>query len=176
MDINKLWERCRIFHGHECKGLLSGFLASLYAIQLLGLEFSEDEEIVCISECDACSVDAIQVMLGCTIGKGNLLFHMTGKTAFSFYDRKTGKSIRLVLTGQIPDFKGVEMAEYCKENPPSTLFTVKETKISLPERARIFDSYICENCGEKTGANWIHIQEGKKLCPDCAMKYDRFRV
>ena len=53
--------------------------------------------MVCISENDACGVDAIQVLLGCSVGKGNLLFHMRGKQAFSFYNRKTGKSVRLVL-------------------------------------------------------------------------------
>ena len=176
MDMNEKWQRCMGFHGHACKGLLSGFMAALYASRLLGLGFSEDEEVVCISECDACSVDAIQVMLGCTIGKGNLLFHMTGKTAFSFYRRDTGESIRLVLTGSIPDFEGMDMNEYCRINDPASLFTAKATVIPLPERARIFDSYICEGCGEKTGAAWIHIQEGRRLCPDCAVKYDRFRV
>jgi formylmethanofuran dehydrogenase subunit E len=73
-----------------------GFSASLYAMELLDLEFSEDEEVVCIVENDSCSVDAIQSVLGCTVGKGNLLFHMRGKQAFSFYNRNTGKSVRLV--------------------------------------------------------------------------------
>ena len=91
------WEKCVAFHGHECGGLTIGYKAALYAIELLDLEFSDDEQVVCISENDACGVDAIQVMLGCSIGKGNLLFHMTGKQAFSFYDRSTGQSVRLVL-------------------------------------------------------------------------------
>jgi formylmethanofuran dehydrogenase subunit E len=65
-------------------------------MELLDLEFSEDEEVVCIVENDSCSVDAIQSVLGCTVGKGNLLFHMRGKQAFSFYNRNTGKSVRLV--------------------------------------------------------------------------------
>ena len=176
MDINELWQRCKEFHGHECKGLLSGFMAALYAKRLLGLDFSRDEQIVCISECDACSVDAIQVMLGCTIGRGNLLFHMTGKIAFSFYSRETGKSVRLVLTESIPDREGMDIAEYCSIHDPSELFTAKPAAIAVPERARIFDSYNCESCGERTGANWIRIQDGRKLCPDCAVKYDRFRV
>ncbi len=51
----------------------------------------------CVSENDACGIDAIQVILGCSIGKGTLLFHMTGKQAFSFYNRAAGKSVRLVL-------------------------------------------------------------------------------
>ena len=42
--------------------------------------------------------------------------------------------------------------------------------------ARIFDSYNCEGCGEKTGANWIRIAGGKKLCLDCYESYNRFDV
>ena len=95
-DKNEMWERAVRFHGHICPGLMIGFSASLYAMELLDLEFSEDEEVVCIVENDSCSVDAIQSVLGCTVGKGNLLFHMRGKQAFSFYNRNTGKSVRLV--------------------------------------------------------------------------------
>lgn len=80
----KLWEKCVAFHGHECGGLTIGYKAALYAAELLELSFSEDEKVVCISENDACGVDAIQVILGCSVGKGNLLFHIRGKQAFSF--------------------------------------------------------------------------------------------
>lgn len=83
-----LWNKCVAFHGHECPGLTIGYRAALYAIELLGLTFSDDEQVVCISENDACGCDAIQVILGCSIGKGNFLFHMTGKQAFSFMIEK----------------------------------------------------------------------------------------
>ena len=56
------------------------------------------------------------------------------------------------------------------------MFEVKETTIKLPEEARIFDSYKCECCGEMTGANWIRIAGGKKICLDCYKTYDRFQV
>ena len=56
------------------------------------------------------------------------------------------------------------------------MFDAKQVRIDLPERARIFDSYICECCGESAAANWIRIQEGRKLCIDCYQSYDRFRV
>lgn len=92
-----LWEQCVEFHGHVCGGLTIGYKASLYAMELLRLNFSQDEEVVCIAENDACGVDAVQVVLGCSVGKGNLLFHIRGKQAFSFFNRKTGKSVRLVL-------------------------------------------------------------------------------
>ncbi len=38
-----------------------------------------------------CGVDAIQVLTGCTYGKGNLIHRDLGKMAFSFYRRTDGK-------------------------------------------------------------------------------------
>lgn len=176
MDKKQLWEKCAEFHGHTCPGLTIGYRAALYAIDLLGLTFSEDEDVVCISENDACGNDAIQVILGCSIGKGNLLFHMTGKQAFSFYDRKSGKSVRLVLNRPTVEMTREETFSHYHAVAQEEMFTVKETKIALPEKARHFDSYVCECCGETTGANWIRLAGGKKLCVDCYTAYDRFNV
>ena len=172
----KNWNDCVAFHGHECGGLTIGYKASLYAAQLLELDFSPDEQVVCICENDACGVDAIQVMLGCSIGKGNLLFRMRGKSAYSFYNRKTGKSVRLVLKPKPEGMTKEEPFGYYQACPPEEMFDVKETTIALPEKARLFDSYTCDCCGEVTGANWIRLAGGKKLCLDCYHSYDRFDV
>lgn len=176
MDAKKLWEKCVEFHGHTCGGLTIGYKAALYAIDLLKLTFSSDEQVVCISENDACGVDAIQVILGCSVGKGNLLFHMTGKQAFSFFNRKTGESVRLVLRKKPEGMTREESFAYYQGLAPEEMFDVKETTLSVPARARIFDSYVCEQCGETTGANWIRLVNGKKLCLDCCGSYDRFHV
>lgn len=64
------WETCVQFHGHACGGLTIGYKAACYAAELLELSFSGDEQVVCIAENDACGVDAIQALLGCSIGKG----------------------------------------------------------------------------------------------------------
>ena len=172
----KTWQDCVAFHGHECGGLTIGYKASLYAIELLKLEFSADEQVVCISENDACGVDAIQVMLGCSIGKGNLLFHMRGKQAFSFFNRKTGKSVRLVLKPKPEGMTKEASFAYYQACKPEEMFEVKAATIPLPEAARLFDSYTCDCCGEVTGANWIRLAGGKKLCLDCYESYDRFAV
>ena len=132
--------------------------------------------MVCISENDACGVDAIQVMLGCSIGKGNLLFHMTGKQAFSFYNRETGQSVRLLLKPKPAGMTPEESARYYFDHDCHELFTAMPTRLPLPTPAKIFDSYDCEGCGEKTGANWIRIVGGKKLCLDCCGRYNRFDV
>ena len=175
MSKEKLWEKCVAFHGHACGGLTIGYKAALYAMKLLEINFSEDEEVVCISENDACGVDAIQVMLGCSVGKGNLLFRMRGKQAFSFINRKTGKSVRLVLKEK-PKMSKEESFQYLQERKPEELFTVKEVVVNIPERARIFMSVPCEGCGEVTSENMIHLQNGKKLCLDCYHEYNRFDI
>lgn len=171
-----LWEKCVDFHGHRCGGLRIGYAASEYAMNLLGISFSDNEQVVCISENDACGVDAIQVILGCSVGKGNLLFHMRGKQAFSFYNRRTGKSVRLVLRPRPRDMTREESFRYYQSSNARELFDIKDTTIRLPEKARLFDSYICDCCGEKTGANWIRLAGDKKLCLDCYETYDRFSV
>ena len=172
----KTWKDCAEFHGHECGGLTIGYRASLYAAELLKLEFSDDEQVVCISENDACGVDAIQVMLGCSVGKGNLLFHICGKQAFSFYSRKTGDSVRLVLKEKPRGMTKQESFEYYHSCASEEMFEVKDTTIKLPEKAKMFDSYKCDSCGEVTGANWVRLNGEKKLCIDCCGTYDRFKV
>ena len=175
-ETRELWNKAAAFHGHVCGGLTIGYKAALYAIELLGITFSPDEELVCVSENDACGCDAIQAILGCSIGKGNLLFHMTGKQAFSFYNRKTGRSVRLVLRPSEKHMTREESFTHYQSLAPEDMFDVKETKITLPERAQLFESYVCDGCGEVTGANWLRLAGDKKLCVDCYQHYDRFHV
>lgn len=170
------WERCVQFHGHECGGLLIGYKAAMCAAGQLKLTFAHDEDVVCIAENDACGLDAIQVLLGCSVGKGNLLFHITGKQAFTFFDRDKGRSVRLVLK-QLPLGESKEERfEKMFDMDPSELFDVMEARLKLPEAARIFSSHPCDKCGEMTGDNWLKVSGDKLLCLDCYESYDRFKV
>lgn len=173
MNDTLLWEKARDFHGHECGGLTIGYKAALYAIELLDIQFSDDEQIVCVSENDACGVDAIQAILGCSVGKGNLLFRLRGKQAFSFYNRLNGKAVRLVLRER-PKLSKEEGFRYLQEREPKDLFDVKEVKTELPEKARLFQSFKCEVCGEITMESMMRLEDGKKVCLDCYHPYSRF--
>ena len=173
---NATWADCAAFHGHECGGLTIGYKAALYAIELLSLDFSDDEEVCCISENDACGVDAVQVMLGCSAGKGNLMFHLTGKQAFSFYERRSGKSVRLVLRPRPEGMSRAESFAYLQSREPSELFDVKPALIPLPEGARIFGSVKCARCGETFAESFARLEGGEILCPDCFEPYSRFGV
>src|SRR4030043_344956 len=85
------------FHGHACPGLAIGYRMARAAMEALGASRSADEEIVAIVENDACGVDALQYLTGCTFGKGNLIFKDYGKHVYTIYNRKTKKGVRVVF-------------------------------------------------------------------------------
>ena len=128
---------------------------------------SSDEELVCVTENDACSVDAIQVILGCSAGKGNLIFHLTGKQAYTVFNRKTRESIRIVLKSRPEGLTREESFAYYQSKEPGEVFDVTPVKIALPESAKLYESFTCSCCGETAGANWIRFVDGKPLCLDC---------
>jgi formylmethanofuran dehydrogenase subunit E len=74
------------FHGHTCPGLALGYRVALFALDKLG-DRAVDEELVAIVENNSCAVDAVQVITGCTFGKGNLIFRDYGKQVYTFLRR-----------------------------------------------------------------------------------------
>lgn len=173
--MNKqLWDKSIAFHGHECPGLAIGFKACQAASEKMQIGFSDDEEIVCVTENDACGVDAVQVIFSCTMGKGNLIYRGTGKQAFSFFNRKTGQKLRVCLKPSLN--KGMDRTqwkEYLLKSPVDEIFTFSEPKFDLPERARLFKTVICEVCAEGTPEHKARLQDGKIVCSDCFKSYDR---
>lgn len=189
------------FHGHICPGLALGYRAAGIALERLRSGRAEDEELVTIAETDACGVDAIQVLTGCTAGKGNLLFKDHGKHAFTFINRVTGDAVRVVgnpsfdtdsldpglaslrtrvMQGQA---SGEELAEYRRridrivekilDLPAETLFTIRKVDVDMPERARIFKSVPCAKCGELTAESRVRVEDGKFVCRSCSKEYTR---
>lgn len=172
-EYEPLWNRCVSFHGHACGGLAVGFQASLYAMELLQVKAgAKDEELVCITENDACGVDAVQVLLGCSVGKGNLLFHLNGKQAFSFYNRENGSSVRLVLRAT-PGKTREERLNWLMDGDYHDMFDQKEVYAPLPEKARIFKTCTCAVCNEPMAESHARLHEGETVCEDCWHAYKR---
>ncbi|UWG98493.1 FmdE family protein [Dehalobacter sp. DCM] len=167
------WEKAIEFHGHVCPGLAIGYRAAVIAKEKMDVRFSSDEEIVCVTENDACGVDAIQVLTGCSIGKGNLIYRGTGKMAFSFFNRKDGESLRLVLKSFQGEMTREERKDYILNAPAEEVFHVMKPRYELPETARLFTSIVCESCGESAPEHKIRLQDGKKVCLDCFKDYSR---
>lgn len=167
------WERCVEFHGHECPGLAMGVKACEAAMEKLGLKFSKDEEIVCVTENDACGVDAIQVLTGCTFGKGNLIYKGTGKMAFSFFNRSNGESLRMIVKPSNREMDRKQRQEFILNAPIDEVFAFSKPKFELPEKARLFTTVLCEKCGEGAPEHKIRMNDGKKVCLDCFKDYSR---
>ena len=172
--MNKeLWKKAVEFHGHECPGLAMGFKACEAAMEKMGVTFAKDEEIVCVTENDACGVDAVQAITGCTFGKGNLIYRGTGKMAFSFFNRTNGESIRMIVKPFKGEMDRRQRQEYILDSPVDEIFDFSKPRFELPEKARLFATVICENCGEGAPEHKMRLQEGKKVCLDCFKEYSR---
>ncbi len=103
------------FHGHECPGLAVGYRMARAAMDELAPARSEDEELVAIVENNACGVDALQCVTGCTFGKGNLVFRDYGKQVYTLYSRARGEAVRVLFHGQgAPEGLGEDRAARAK--------------------------------------------------------------
>lgn len=170
---NELWAECIRFHGHACPGLAIGYRAAMIALERLNVSRSEDEEIVCVAENEACGVDAVQVVTSCTAGKGNLIFRPAGKTAYSFFCRSNGKGLRVASKPFDRSGGKEEIVAKILKAPADDLFEIKEPHYGMPEKARMFESVECSNCGEYSREDKMRLSGKKLLCFDCYDPYNR---
>ncbi len=188
---------CVTFHGHSCPGLVYGYLVAKEASRLLDLKRSTDEEVVAICENDSCAVDALQVILGTSAGKGNLIVKNYGKNAFTIMKRGTKQAYRFVrkkdytYTGKHQDEFGMlgkafdsgkatqeEKARYKKLKGEdllnkhfSDVFDTKEIDAILPPYALLSPSAPCAICGEMTmSSKMISRKNGGLVCMPCMEK------
>jgi formylmethanofuran dehydrogenase subunit E len=192
------FEEAARFHGHVCPGLAIGYRVAATAMDLLNVERPSDEELVAVVENDTCAVDAVQVVTGCTFGKGNLVFKDYGKGGFSFFARRKNKAFRITYRGfpTLPGADGARMEELkarirvensatgeerrefasLRQKLIDRILTVKADELlkwqelteEPPAPARIHQSIVCERCGEQTMDTRIRRVDGRSLCIPCA--------
>ncbi|MDO4588024.1 MAG: FmdE family protein [Planctomycetia bacterium] len=172
------------FHGHHCPGLSIGMRAAEWGLQEFGQ--ADDEEIVVVTETNMCGTDAIQYLIGCTFGKGNLIFRDIGKVAFTFFRRRDGKRGRIVLNPDLAFDRGIKSEANVSEEE---LILLKQKKIEqimqanlnelflfsvpdgeIPEKAKIYKTIRCEICGEGVMESRLQTVDHKKICIDCSQK------
>jgi formylmethanofuran dehydrogenase subunit E len=159
------------FHGHECPGLAIGYRMAAAALEALAAVRAEDEEIVAIVENDACGVDALQCLTGCTFGKGNLLFRDYGKQVYTLYARGTRQGVRVVFHGKgLPERARDDREAYAAQvlsAPQEAVVSVTSVVVPEPEPARIRDSIPCAVCGEKVMESRVRQVDGEAVCIPC---------
>ena len=166
------------FHGHECPGLAIGYRMACSAMEALNAVRSADEEIIAIVENDACGVDALQCVSGCTFGKGNLLFRDYGKQVYTLYSRSTRKGIRVVFHGKgIPEHLRGDRSALTKlilEAPEAEILSLTQVNVDEPERARRLNSVPCSICGELVMETRLRQVNGNPTCIPCAESHMKF--
>ncbi len=187
------FKRCVEFHGHICPGLSIGYKAALEGMRKLNENRSPDEEIVAIVETDACSADAVQVLTGCTFGKGNFFHKDYGKMALTLFSRNSGKGVRLSMrpnmmtpneehTALIQKVRSGEATEEEQsrfqqlhhnrsreilETPADQLFNIKAVQMQPPPKAKMEPSELCDICGEPAMRTKLEMVDNKKVCKGC---------
>lgn len=73
---------------------------------------SMDEALICITENNTCTSDAVQSLLNCTFGKCNLIHKPFGKMAFNLYFSKSKESLRVYFKGIEKEMLRDEMQDY----------------------------------------------------------------
>jgi len=193
------WKDTIEFHGHECLGVAIGYRQALHTMELLGVSKDGDEELFAVVETDACGVDAIQVLTGCTLGKGNLIYKDTGKMAMTLANRSKGKAVRMILKpnalAEDEQFTTIrqkivrktatqeekarwdkiqeERVEKFLSSPIEALFDVTQVAVPKIEKARLFQTRICSKCQEPFSEAKARLMEGEILCSDCYSEYSR---
>lgn len=175
-------------------GVTVGYLAAQLGMKLLGETRSADEELTVIVETDACCCDAIQILTGCTFGKGNFFYQDYGKMAFTFASRTTGRGVRLVLkpsvfeipqreselSGKIASGNSTvaEQKEYEEmyeargekffSGGPEAFFDIEQIEESvLPPKAPRAPSIPCDICGEMVMQTKLTEVGGHMVCRGC---------
>jgi formylmethanofuran dehydrogenase subunit E len=166
------------FHGHECPGLAIGHRMATAAMEKLESMRAEDEELVAIVENDACGVDALQCITGCTFGKGNLLFRDYGKQVYTVYCRSTRKGVRVLFHGKgIPEDLREDrsaLTDWILHSAADTMLSVTLTSIAEPEPAKIRNSIPCAFCGEAVMESRVRQLHEKPACSPCYEKQHQF--
>jgi formylmethanofuran dehydrogenase subunit E len=196
LDIPEDLARCVAFHGHICPGLIYGYLVAKEAMKLMNLGRATDEEIVAICDNDSCAVDALQVLLGTSTGKGNLIIGDFGKNAYTVLSRSGRKSYRFVRKVRY-EYHGKEKSTFDRLDAAITngmaseddrryikrlkvedllgryfdeIFTTTEVPFDEPLYAPLERSEPCAMCGEMTMASkMVGVNDGR-VCIPCSQK------
>ncbi len=100
-------------------------------MQALGVQHAPDGQLTALVEidrnhCSTCFADGVQVITGCTFGKGNIRSLGYGKFALTLIDNKTGRSVRVVATPEaMRRSQESEFIQYRKNGVPASQVDAK---------------------------------------------------
>ena len=185
------------FHGHKCPAMPNGLRVAEAAMNKLGVERTGDSALHVILElgenhCATCFADGVQVITGCTFGKGNIEKTHKGKWGLTLIDKKSGRAVRAVPKAeamlqtkktefftkyrevgvpptQVPDEVVQPLVDKVMNAPAEMIMTISDVfEYKWQQPAHSFNSLACEQCGEMVVLEYTVLKNGKRICKDCA--------
>lgn len=184
-------------HGHKCPAMPMGLRAGAIAMNRLGAGRSGAKTLLALVElgddhCAHCFGDGVQMVTGCTFGKGNIKQLGYGKFGLTLVEKDTGRAVRVVPRGeaqmrmkQTPFFteyrmKGIPPTEVPDElvdplieevlsGPEEPLFKVREPfdYEVPPGGGEDFASFVCSRCGDMVVERYGRVVGDAKVCIPC---------
>jgi formylmethanofuran dehydrogenase subunit E len=173
-DYDYFLKKVADFHGHICRGILTGTRMALTAMRYLELDpYGANRNIIVYTEIDRCMSDAVMVITGCSPGRRSLKFVDYGKFAMTIINQETGKAVRTSMKDNFPRSDNIEeMKKIVAAISDAEMFTLQDVEVNIPK----FDlpgfplkTTVCSACGEQIMDGRDIDQGGIILCRGCAL-------
>lgn len=199
IDAREFLKAGQLLHGHKCPAMPLGLRAGAAAMNALAVARAKDKDLVAIVElgddhCAHCFADGVQMITGCTFGKGNIQKLGYGKFAVTVVERATGRAVRVVPRAQaqmgmkqtrffqeyrmkgvpaskVPDEVVEPLIQQVMNAPQDQILSVgPEHKLEIEKKGETFATAVCDACGEMVVETYLHVAGEKKLCIPCQAK------
>ncbi|GAB6164688.1 FmdE family protein [Thermostilla marina] len=196
IDPKAYLEAGMAFHGHKCPAMPMGLRVGAAAMNKLGVDRAKDGQLVALIEigddhCATCFADGVQMITGCTFGKGNIKKLHYGKWGVTLIDKKTGRAVRVspraeamaankktpffqeyrmkgVPASQVPDEVAQPLVEKVMSAPEEQIMLVGEVfEYHWQDPPHSFESFVCDLCGEMVVEPYGRLLGDKKVCIPC---------
>ena len=183
-------------HGHKCPAMPMGLRSGAIAMNRLGVSRSGAKTLLALVElgddhCAHCFGDGVQMITGCTFGKGNIKKLGYGKFGLTLVDKATGRAVRVVPRGesqmamkqtpffteyrmkgvpptQVPDEVVDPLIDKVLSGPEDQMFSVSEVfDYEVEAGEEDFSSFVCDRCGEMVVERYGRVVGHEKVCIPC---------
>lgn len=196
IDPKDYYEHGLALHGHKCPAMPMGLRVGAAAMNALGVGRATDGQLLALVElgedhCATCFGDGIQVITGCTFGKGNIKKLHYGKWGVTLVEVSTGRAVRVtpkaeaMLANKQTEFfkeyreKGVPaskvpvdvvepLVQKIMGAPDDKLLSVGELfTYEIPRKPHSFAGLVCDRCGEMVVEGYARLVGDKRVCIPC---------
>jgi len=198
INPNEYLEMGLKFHGHKCPAMPMGLRTAAAAMNALGVGRTGDSALIALVElgdghCATCFADGVQVISGCTFGKGNIRKLGYGKWGLTLIDKKSQRAVRVTPKAavlmenkkgefihmrmggtpptQVPESISQPLVDKVMAAAQEALLDVGEVATTSYEEPRhLWDVFVCDSCGEMLIEAYGRVKGDRKLCIPCNEK------